>query len=74
MRNSTKSLLNLLYLCCSMSFLLFILAMFGCLLGAWLAWDINDSFPFSSEDLFICLKLTWMGPPIGLIFWHFYYR
>ncbi|UNK22920.1 hypothetical protein [Yersinia intermedia] len=74
MKNSTKSLLNLLYLCCSMSLVLFILTMFGRLLGAWLAWDMNDNFPFSSKDLFVCLKLTWMGLPAGFIFWYFYYR
>jgi hypothetical protein len=48
--------------------------MFGRLLGAWLAWDVNSNFPFSEEDLFICLKLTWMGPPAGFVFWYFYYR
>lgn len=74
MKNSTKSLLNLLYLCCSMAIVIFILTILGRLLGAWLAWNMNDKFPFSSEDLLICLKLTWMGPPTGFIFWYFYYR
>lgn len=57
-----------------MSLVIFILTMFGRLLGAWLAWDVNSNFPFSEEDLFICLKLTWMGPPAGFVFWYFYYR
>lgn len=74
MRNSTKSLLNILYLCISMSLVFFILTIFGRLLGAWLIWDMNDNFPFSSEDFLICLKLTWIGPPVGFIFWYFYYR
>lgn len=74
MGNSNKSLLNLLYLCCSMSLMLFAITMFGRLLGAWLAWDMNDSFPLSLEDLIICLKLTWMGLPAGFVFWYFYYR
>lgn len=74
MKDSTKSLLNLLSLCCSMSLVLFILTMFGRLLGAWLAWNMNDSFPFSLEDLIVCLKLTWMGLPAGCIFWYFYFR
>lgn len=74
MKDSTKSLLNLLYLCCSMCVVLFFLTMFGRLLGAWLAWDINDAFPLSSDDFFICLKGTWMGLPAGFIFWYFYFR
>ncbi|MBT0725754.1 hypothetical protein HH682_15365 [Rosenbergiella sp. S61] len=74
MKNSTKSLFNFLYLCFSMSVVIFILTMFGRLLGAWLAWNTNDNFPFSLADLFICLKLTWFGPPAGFIFWYFYYR
>jgi len=74
MKNSTKSLLNLLYLCCSMSLVFFILILFGRLLGAWLAWDMNNSIPFSLEDLLVSLKLAWMGLPIGFIFWYFYYR
>lgn len=74
MNNRTKSLLNLLYLCFSMSVVLFILTIFGRLLGAWLAWDVNGDFPFSLKDIFMCLKLTWMGIPAGFIFWYFYYR
>ncbi|MGS0638780.1 hypothetical protein [Citrobacter sp. VF227] len=74
MKDSTKSLLNLLSLCCSMSLALFALTMLGRLLGAWLAWDVNESFPFSLKDLIACLKLTWMGVPAGFIFWYFYYR
>lgn len=58
MKNSTGSLLNILYLCFSMSVIIFILTMFGRLLGAWLAWDMDNKFPFSVVDLFICLKLT----------------
>ena len=50
MKNSSKSLLNLLYLCCSISVALFVLTMFGRLLGAWLAWDVNDKFSFSLDD------------------------
>lgn len=57
-----------------MSLALFILTMFGRLLGAWLAWDMNDSFPFSVDDFLVCFKLTWMGIPAGFIFWYFYYR
>lgn len=74
MRNSTGSLLNLLYLCFSMSVVIFILTIFGRLLGAWLAWDVDNEFPFSLVDIFICLKLTWMGLPAGFVFWYFYYR
>ena len=74
MKNSTKSLLNLLYLCCSMSLVIFVLTLFGRLLGAWLAWDVSERFPFSLEDIIICLKLTWIGPPIGFVFWYFYYQ
>lgn len=74
MKNSTGSLLNVLYLCFSMSVIIFILTMFGRLLGAWLAWDMDNKFPFSVVDLFICLKLTWMGLPAGFVFWYFYYR
>lgn len=74
MNNRTKSLLNLLYLCFSMSVVLLILTIFGRLLGAWLAWDVNGNFPFSLKDIFMSLKLTWMGIPAGFIFWYFYYR
>lgn len=74
MGNSTRLLYNLLYLCFSMCVVLFVLTMLGKLLGAWLSWDLNNSFPFSFDDLFICLKLTWMGVPAGFIYWYFYYR
>lgn len=74
MKNNAKSLLNLLYLCCSMSIMLFVLLMLGRLLGAWLTWDMNGGFPFSLHDFLICLKLTWMGPLVGFVFWYFYYR
>lgn len=74
MKNKTKSLLNLLYIIFSLSIVLFGLTMFGRLLGAWLSWDMNGNFPFSLEDLFVCLKLAWMGLPVGFIFWYFYYR
>jgi len=74
MKDSTKSLLNLLYLCFSLSMALFILTISGRLLGAWLTWDMNNNFPFSLNDFLVCLKLTWMGPPAGFIFWYFYYR
>lgn len=46
MKNSTGSLLNLSYLCFSMSVMIFIITMFGRLLGAWLAWDMDNEFPF----------------------------
>lgn len=74
MENKTKSLLNLLYLCCSMGVVMFFMLLFGRLLGAWLAWDVNSNFPFSSEDLFVCLKVSLIGPPIGIVFWFFCYR
>ncbi len=74
MKNSTKSLINLLYLCCSMYLAYFILILFGRLLGAWLAWDMINSFPFSLEDLLLSLKLAWIGLPIGFVLWFFYYR
>jgi hypothetical protein len=48
--------------------------MFDRLLGAWLAWDVNESLPYSLKDLIGCLKLTWMGIPAGFVFWYFYSR
>lgn len=74
MKDNARTLLNLLYLCCSMCMILFVLTMFGRLLGAWLTWNVNDTFPFSLDDFYICLKQTWMGLPTGFIFWFFYYR
>lgn len=57
-----------------MPLLMFLLTLFGRLLGAWLTWDVNNKFPFSMTDVFICLKLSLVGDPIGLVLWFFYYR
>ncbi|ALZ95438.1 hypothetical protein APT61_05225 [Leclercia adecarboxylata] len=74
MRNSIKSFINLVYLCCATGLAVFILTLFGRLVGAGLAWNVKEAFPFSFKDVLICLELTWLGLPAGLIIWFFYYR
>jgi len=74
MKNSTKSFINLVYLCCAIGLAVFILALLGRLVGAGLAWNVKEDFPFSFKDVLICLELTWLGLPAGLIIWFFYHR
>jgi len=74
MKNSTKSFLNLIYLCCATGLAVFILTLLGRLVGAGLAWNVKEDFPFSFKDVWIYLELTWLGLPAGLIIWFFYHR
>ncbi len=53
---------------------MFILTLLGRLVGAGLAWNVKEDFPFSFKDVLICLELTWLGLPAGLIIWFFYHR
>ncbi len=71
MRNSTKSFINLVYLCSATGLAVFILTLLGRLVGAGLAWNVKEAFPFSFKDVWICLELTWLGLPAGLIIWFF---
>jgi len=32
---------------------------------------VKEAFPFSFKDVWICLELTWLGLPAGLIIWFF---
>ena len=74
MKNSTKSFINLVYLCCAIGLAVFILTLLGRLVGAGLAWNVKEDFPFSFKDVWICIELTWLGLPAGLSIWFFYYR
>ncbi|WP_347113879.1 hypothetical protein AAHB66_17920 [Leclercia sp. S52] len=74
MKNSTKSFINLVYLCCAIGLAVFILTLLGRLVGAGLVWNVTESFPFSFKDVLICFELTWLGLPAGLIIWFFYHR
>jgi pilus assembly protein TadC len=74
MINNKMSLFILIYLCTSMSLVVFFLSILGRLLGSWLAWDMNNKFPFSFEDVFIGLKVSLVGLPVGFLLWFFYYR
>ncbi len=56
MRNSTKSFINLVYLCCATGLAVFILTLLGRLVGAGLAWNVKEAFPFSFKDVWICLE------------------
>ncbi|POU76140.1 hypothetical protein C3387_07985 [Leclercia sp. LSNIH6] len=74
MKKSSRSFLNLLYLCCAIGLAVFILALFGRLVGAALTWNVKEGFPFSFKDVLMFLELTWLGLPAGLIIWFFYHR
>ena len=74
MKNSTKLFINLVYLCCAIGLAVFILTLLGRLVGAGLAWNVKEDFPFSFKDVWICLELSWLGLPAGLIIWFFYHR
>jgi len=74
MRNSTKSFINLVYLCCATGLAVFILTLLDRSVAAGLAWNVKEAFPFSFKDVWICLELTWLGLPAGLSIWFFYYR
>lgn len=74
MKNSTKSFINLVYLCCAIGLAAFILTLLGRLVGAGLAWNVKEGFPFSFKDVWICLEFSWLGLPAGLIIWFFYHR
>jgi len=56
MKNSTKSFINLVYLCCAIGLAVFILTLLGRLVGAGLAWNVKEAFPFSFKDVWICLE------------------
>jgi hypothetical protein len=53
--------------------MIFVFLVLGSLFGSFLAWDINDTFPFSIEEVFLFLKLSWLGLPMGFVIWLFYY-
>lgn len=74
MKKSTTSFINLVYLCCSIGLAVFILTLLGRLVGAGLAWNVKEGFSFSFKDVLLCLELTWLGLPAGLIIWFFYHR
>jgi hypothetical protein len=73
-KNNITSLLNLVYMCISMTFMIFFLVTLAQLFGAWLSWYGSSDFPYSIEDFIVCLKLLWLGPFIGSILWFFYYK
>ncbi len=56
MRNSTKSFINLVYLCCATGLAVFILTLLDRLVGAGLAWNMKEGFHFSFKDVWICLE------------------
>ena len=74
MINNKMSLLILIYLCTSMSLVVFFLSILERLLGSWLDWDMNNKFPFLFEDVFIGLKVSLVGLLVGFLLWFFYYR
>ena len=74
MKKSSRSFLNLFYLCCAISLAVFILTLLSRLVGAGLTWNVKEGFPFSFKDVLICLELTWPGLPTGLIICFFYHR
>ncbi len=49
MRNSTKSFINLVYLCSAIGLAVFILTLLGRLVGAGLAWNVKEDFPSLSK-------------------------
>ncbi len=49
MKNSTKSFINLVYLCCATGLAVFILTLLGRLVGAGLAWNVKEDFPSLSR-------------------------
>jgi hypothetical protein len=55
MKKSGRSFLNLFYLCCATGLAVFILTLLGRLVGAGLAWNVKEAFPFSFKDVWICL-------------------
>jgi len=71
MKKSGRSFLNLFYLCCAIGLAVFILTFLGRLVGAGLAWNVKEHFPFSFKDVLICLELIWLGLPASLIIWFF---
>ena len=61
MRNSTKSFINLVYLSYAIGLAVFILTLPGRLVGAGLAWNVKEGFPFPFNDVWICLELPGWG-------------
>ncbi|MEL2240528.1 hypothetical protein PAS25_05890 [Leclercia adecarboxylata] len=71
LNKSRKSIWVLMGICFLMCIALMMIGTFSYLLKGWLIWDFEKPLPFGKKEIMTILKISFLGIPMGMVFWIF---